>query len=83
MAKNHLMSWLLANHQVHGSQFIALGKDLQHLENVMRIDNEIEWPLMGYDRLDISYRSPFLWDVRNGGYAVKVGMKLLGSATVR
>ena len=68
MAKNHVMSWLLANHQVHPDQFLVLPKEPGPVREILRIDNSVNWFLLGQDRIDIDYRTPVLHDFGNIGY---------------
>lgn len=79
-AKNHVMSWLIAGHHVHPNQFIVikepsdkLQKTNEKIKQVIRIDNSIEWYLLGHDRLDINYMTPILLPTllgsRNGYYS--------------
>lgn len=64
VVKNHLLSWLLANHHIHHDQFL-ISKDSQSL---IKIDNSVLWALLGYDSLTVEYRSPMLNHVQHAGY---------------
>lgn len=69
LAKSHVISWLLANHQVHYDQFLVLGPSgSAPATGILRIDNSINWFLLGQDRIDIDYRTPILQDFGNVGY---------------
>lgn len=66
--KNHVLSWLLANHHVHPDQFL-IRKSTSDEQQLIRIDNSINWMLFGSDRLDIEYRSPMLSQTPFAGYS--------------
>lgn len=68
LAKLHALSWLSANHHVHPRQFLVLG-DGAHPTDVVRIDNSVEWFLIGNDRLTVDYQTPVLWSTPQIGYA--------------
>jgi hypothetical protein len=71
LAKNHVMSWLIANYHVHARQFILTSrKGSLPPDGILRIDNGLEWPLVGQDQLTIDYQTPVLSaDMINVGFA--------------
>ncbi len=66
--KNHILSWLLANHHMHPEQFL-MKKNAKSENELVRIDNSINWMLLGSDRLDVEYRSPMMSQTPFAGYA--------------
>lgn len=66
--KNHILSWLLANHHMHPEQFL-MRKNAGSENELVRIDNSINWMLLGSDRLDVEYRSPMMSQTPFAGYA--------------
>lgn len=69
IAKAHILSWLVANHHIHPKQHLVTTVDGRTPTGVMRIDNSIEWFLIGYDSLSVRYQSPLLWNHPRVGYA--------------
>lgn len=69
IAKAHILSWLVANHHIHPKQHLVTTLDGRTPNGVMRIDNSIEWFLIGYDSLSVRYQSPLLWNHPRVGYA--------------
>lgn len=70
LARNHLLSWLALNHQVYVSQFLVTGADQGWpAARVVRIDNSVEWFLLGQDKLSYDYVSPRLWFAMLTGYS--------------
>ncbi len=67
VVKNHLLSWLVANHHIHHDQFL-ISKDKASKNPLTKIDNSINWALLGNDSLDIQYRSPMLNHSPFAGY---------------
>jgi hypothetical protein len=68
LARSHLLDWLFANNQVHHGNFLILGDENQKPNGVLRIDNSINWFLMGQDRIDIDYVSPLAQGDLDAGY---------------
>ena len=66
--KTHLLSWLIANNHVHRGQFLVRPDPSKKLNEIIRIDNSINWPLIGNDVLTIDYRSPFINHTFDPGY---------------
>ncbi len=59
LLQSQLFGWITANHHLHMMQFIGTimwGK----VTRVQRIDNTVEWYLIGHDRLDESFMTPIL-----------------------
>jgi len=54
-----LLWWVTANHHVHTEQFIATRKS-DSIDRVHRIDNTVEWFLVGHDTLGADYVTPLL-----------------------
>jgi len=54
-----LLGWITANHHVHARQFVAAGKG-DSIDRVHRIDNTVEWYLVGHDALAADYVTPLL-----------------------
>jgi len=82
LLQSQLFGWITANHHLHILQFIATIRWGQ-VTRVQRIDNAVEWYLVGHDRLDESFMTPILsarmkhsllgykwmWDLFQKGYA--------------
>lgn len=68
LAKLHALAWLSANHHVHPRQFLVIGEDNKP-RDVIRIDNSVEWFLIGNDELSVAYQTPVLWSNSQIGYA--------------
>lgn len=69
LVKNNIMSWLTASHHVHFKQFLlASSTGEEKPDKIYRIDNTIEWFLMGYDQLAYNYTTPVLWHMGGLGY---------------
>ena len=67
MVKNNIVSWLTGNHHVHVRQFLISGSG-DKPDQLDRIDNTIEWFLVGRDRLEYDYETPILWERGARGY---------------
>ena len=59
LVKMHIMSWLTTCHHIHPSQFLVIGENKKP-EKIMKIDNAIEWFLLGQDELSETYQTPLL-----------------------
>ncbi len=71
VAEHHALGWLMMNHHVHAGQFLVADDGsggASYSGPVYRIDNSVEWYLMGQDRLTIDYSSPVLWHAGGVGY---------------
>lgn len=69
LAKNHILSWLMANHQTYGRQFLITTNDGKTASGITRIDNGVEWFVIGTDSLDLDYEIPNLWHLPSVGNA--------------
>lgn len=69
LAKTNLLSWMTANHHIHPQQYLVIPDEREWPKSVMRIDNSIEWFLIGNDSLTISYQTPVLWNHARVGHA--------------
>lgn len=69
LAKTNLLSWMTANHHIHPQQYLVLPDQTGKPNSVMRIDNSIEWFLIGNDSLAIRYQTPVLWSHARVGHA--------------
>lgn len=65
MAVHHVVGWAILNHHVHPKQFLVT---MPGAENIYRIDNSVEWFLLGEDALAVDYATPLLWESRANGY---------------
>jgi len=54
-----LLGWITANHHVHTRQFVVTRKG-RSVDRVYRIDNTVEWYLVGSDSLAADYVTPLL-----------------------
>jgi len=69
VAKNHLLSWLIANHHVHQGQFlVSSGNHASTSNRLFRVDNSIQWFLIGRDPFDINYQPAHMWEIPLTGY---------------
>lgn len=68
MMKNNIMSWMTGGHHVHFKQFLLASSDGTAPDRLYRIDNTIEWFLVGHDRLAYDYTTPILWHMGGLGY---------------
>lgn len=67
MAQQHALSWLTTNHHVHPGQFIY--PDIPEDDiGIQRIDNSVNWFLLGHDELNTFYTSPMVAHVADAGY---------------
>ena len=60
LARSHVISYLLANHHVHAEQFLVLSQDGKTPSNLLRIDNSVDWFLLGRDRFDLDFHTPMI-----------------------
>ncbi|MAE71047.1 MAG: hypothetical protein CME06_11345 [Gemmatimonadetes bacterium] len=54
-----LLGWITANHHVHTRQFVTTRKG-ESVDRIYRIDNTVEWFLVGHDTLSARYVTPLL-----------------------
>jgi len=54
-----IIGWITANHHVHTRQFITTARG-DSVDRVYRIDNTVEWFLVGHDKLAAHYVAPLL-----------------------
>jgi hypothetical protein len=66
-ARNHVLSWLTANNNVHPGQFLHVYNENGEVR-ILRIDNCVQWFLMKTDSLNIDYRTPVLLAMPEVGY---------------
>ena len=69
LLESQLFGWISVNHHLHIMQFIGT-MSAGRVARVQRIDNTVEWYLVGHDRLDESFMTPIL--------AVRMEHHLLG-----
>lgn len=67
MAQQHALSYLMTNHHVHPKQFI-FPSDTENFTEILRIDNSINWFLLGHDTLTTDYNSPMATHIADAGY---------------
>ncbi len=70
LAKHHVLSWLLLNHQVHYRQFMLGRRQMEDglaYGSIFRTENSVEWYLVDHDRLAVDFKSPLLWTVAAAG----------------
>jgi hypothetical protein len=68
MARTHVFSWLLTNNQLHADQYLILPSEGREIKGLVRVDNSMNWYLLGQDRLDIDYRVPMMHTFGSVGY---------------
>ncbi|MAE71045.1 MAG: hypothetical protein CME06_11335 [Gemmatimonadetes bacterium] len=54
-----LLGWITANHHVHSRQFVTTRVG-DSIDRIYRIDNTVEWFLVGHDELSAKYCTPLL-----------------------
>lgn len=66
--QNQLLSWLVVNHHIHNEQFLISKNPSKNQNELTKIDNSINWTLLGNDSLSVEYRSPQLHHSAFAGY---------------
>ena len=54
-----IIGWITANHHVHAGQFITTARG-DSIDRIYRIDNTVEWFLVGHDKLAPHFVTPLL-----------------------
>ncbi len=59
VGRNFIMGWASLNYHVHPKQFIVIGSESNKPVGIERIDNSVEWYLLGQDELRYDYSTPW------------------------